>query len=287
LRFFSYIADGGTAVAVEQNGKSVALASLDKSLPASLDEIVRGGAAVHNRILAALASGHGSPVDRGSVRFLPPLARPDKLICVGLNYEDHAAETKLLKTAFPTIFLRLPSTMIGHGNPIPRAKVSAQYDYEVELTAVIGKAAHYVSVANALDHVAGYTIANDVSVRDYQFFTSQFTIGKNFAGTCPIGPDYVTADELPPGGKGLKLMTRLNGTMVQSDNTSAMIFDVATIVSKLSEVMALVPGDIILTGTPSGVGFGRKPPLWMKHDDVCECEIERIGMLRNVVRDEA
>jgi 2-keto-4-pentenoate hydratase/2-oxohepta-3-ene-1,7-dioic acid hydratase in catechol pathway len=176
--------------------------------------------------------------------------------------------------------------MMGHGSPIVRPKVSMQLDYEGELVAVIGKAGRHIAKADALSHVAGYSICNDASVRDYQFKSAQWTIGKNFDNTGPFGPVFVTADALPPGAAGLQLQTRLNGVVVQSASTSSLIFDVATLVSLLSEAVCLLPGDIIVTGTPSGVGLARKPPLWMKHGDVCEVEIEGIGTLTNPIRDE-
>jgi 2-keto-4-pentenoate hydratase/2-oxohepta-3-ene-1,7-dioic acid hydratase in catechol pathway len=233
-----------------------------------------------------VTKGGGVTVDREKVTLLAPFTRPGKIICVGLNYDEHAKETKLDTTAFPTLFPRFNSTILAPDAPILVPKVSTSVDYEVELVAVVGKRAHYVSQAEALDCVAGYTIANDVSIRDYQMMTSQFTPGKNFDASCPLGPDYVTADELPAGGVGLRLMTRLNGEVLQNDTTDNMLFDVETLIVKLSEIMTLEPGDIILTGTPSGVGFTRKPPIFMKDGDLCECEIEGIGILSNPVRNE-
>ncbi|MES2946262.1 MAG: fumarylacetoacetate hydrolase family protein, partial [Pseudomonadota bacterium] len=161
-----------------------------------------------------------------------------------------------------------------------------QLDYEGELVAVIGKAGRYITKETALEHVAGYSICNDASIRDYQFKSAQWTIGKNFDDSGPFGPVFVTADELPPGAAGLKLQTRLNGVVVQDASTSSLIFDVATLVSLLSEAVCLQAGDVIVTGTPSGVGLARKPPLFMKDGDICEVEIEGIGILRNPVVDE-
>jgi 2-keto-4-pentenoate hydratase/2-oxohepta-3-ene-1,7-dioic acid hydratase in catechol pathway len=175
--------------------------------------------------------------------------------------------------------------LIGHGAPILRPPQSVQLDYEGELVAIIGKTARDVNEAEALDCVMGYSIFNDGSIRDYQFKAPQWTPGKNFDDTGAFGPWLVTADELPPGCEGLRLETRLNGQVVQSASTSDMVFPVARLVSILSSFLTLKPGDVIVTGTPSGVGMARQPQLFMKHGDVCEVEIEKIGVLSNPVRD--
>jgi 2-keto-4-pentenoate hydratase/2-oxohepta-3-ene-1,7-dioic acid hydratase in catechol pathway len=286
MRFFRYQGSSGPALAVEIDDTALDLHSLSADLPADLGDVIAAGPELLATITGLAASGLGTKVDRNTAKLLNPLPAPGKIICIGLNYDAHAKETNLPTTAFPTVFTRFVSTLLDPEEPIARSHVSEAYDYEVELVAVIGKAAHYVTLENALDHVAGYTVANDVSVRDYQFATSQFTIGKNFDATCPLGPIYVTADELPAGARGLTLSTKLNGELVQSDTTDGMIFDVATLVHKLSQVMSLAPGDIILTGTPSGIGHARKPPLYMKHGDLVECTVDGIGSLRNRVLDE-
>ncbi|WP_340315815.1 fumarylacetoacetate hydrolase family protein [Rhizorhabdus argentea] len=286
MRFFRYQTGNGAALALDLGTRAVSLASLDAGLPSDLTEIIKGGAQMLARIAALAESGGGHSVDRGSATLLNPFPAPAKILCIGLNYQAHADETKLAVTSFPTVFTRFTSTLLDPNAGIPRSHVSEAYDYEVELVAVIGKRAHYVELSDALDHVAGYTVANDVSVRDYQFLTSQFIIGKNFDGTCPVGPDYVTADELPAGGKGLAITTVLNGETVQSQSTSDMIYDVATLVHKLSQVMTLEPGDIILTGTPSGIGHAREPKLYMKDGDVVICTVDKVGSLRNTVHDE-
>ena len=168
-----------------------------------------------------------------------------------------------------------------------RPKCSEQLDYECELAIVIGKGGRHIAEADALDHVFGYTLFNDVSVRDYQRKTGQWTPGKNFDGTGPLGPCVVTADDLPPGASGLRITTRLNGETMQDSNTSDMIFSTARIIALLSEFMTLAPGDVIATGTPSGVAHARKPPTWMKDGDTVEVEVEGIGVLSNPVVDEA
>jgi acylpyruvate hydrolase len=237
---------------------------------------------------AAALTEKGSILNPAGLEYLPPLAHPAKIVCVGMNYQDHADENKLAKQAYPTFFLRVASSLIAHGQPMIRPFLSEQLDYEGELAAVIGKPGRHIPVEQALDHVAGYSVFNEASIRDYQVARGQqWTLGKNFDGTGAFGPDFVTADELPAGAKGLRIETRLNGDGVQSANTNEMIFDVATLISRLSEAMTLETGDVIVTGTPGGIGFFRNPKLFMKHGDVCEVEIESVGLLRNVVRDEA
>lgn len=248
--------------------------------PGSLDELLAAGAdlvAVGQRLAAAPV------VDTGTVRFLPPVRRPSKILCVGLNYKAHSAETGLGEPDYPAIFARFASTLVGHGGAILMPPVSDQLDYEGELVAIIGRTCKRVGTNEALGHVAGYSIFNEASIRDYQMRTSQWTMGKNFDATGGFGPSLVTPDELPPGANGLRLTTRLNGRVMQDGNTSDMVFKVADLVSILSQVMTLEPGDIIVTGTPSGVGYSRKPPVFMKPGDTCEVEIEGIGTLRNPI----
>jgi acylpyruvate hydrolase len=224
-------------------------------------------------------------IDLATVKTLPPLSTPEKIVCIGLNYVDHSAESGFKQPEYPTVFSRFNSSLIADGDAIIRPPQSVQLDYEGELVAVIGKAARNVAKADALDHVMGYSIFNDASIRDYQFKAPQWTPGKNFDGTGAFGPDLVTADELPRGCEGLRLTTRLNGNIVQDAKISDMVFSVADLVSTLSAFMTLKPGDLIVTGTPSGVGLARKPPLWMKAGDHCEVEIESIGLLANSIQD--
>ena len=225
-----------------------------------------------------------TPLD--SVRLLAP-AQPSKIICIGRNYVEHAKEGGGEVLDYPAVFFRGATSLVAPGDPMIRPLCSVAFDYEAELAVVIGRGARHIAEAQALAHVAGYTCFNDGSVRDYQRRTPQWTMGKNFDGSGPLGPWLATPDELPPGGKGLKVQTRLNGQLMQDGDTADMVFDVARLIAILSEVMTLEPGDVIATGTPSGVGFARKPPVWLKHGDVCEVEIEGIGVLRNPVQDEA
>ncbi|HZA51915.1 MAG TPA: fumarylacetoacetate hydrolase family protein [Myxococcaceae bacterium] len=230
----------------------------------------------------------GAPeVAESAVTFLPPVVNPRALLCVGLNYADHAKEGNFERPKQPVFFLRLESSVVGHGVPMIRPRVSEQFDYEGEVVAVIGKAGRAISASRALDYVVAYSLFNDGSVRDWQFKGPQWTMGKNFDASGAFGPFLVSADEVPPGADGLRISTRLNGKVVQDASTRDLIFPVAELIAYVSEAVMLRPGDVIVTGTPSGVGFARKPPLFMKDGDVCEIEVERIGVLRNPIRDEA
>ena len=222
------------------------------------------------------------------LKLLPPLQRPPKIICVGLNFSDHTAESKYEQPDYPTLFLRVTTSLVAHEQPMirPRVTDSEGLDFEGEIAVVLGKGGRHISKAEALSHVAGYSVFNDGSVREYQFKTPQWTVGKNFDATGAFGPDLVTADELPPGAKGLRLETRLNGQVVQSASTDEMIFDVASLISIISEAITLEPGEGIVSGTPSGIGWARNPRLLMKAGDVFEVSVEKIGTLRNVIADE-
>ena len=236
-------------------------------------------------LAAAKARGSGRPLD--SVKLLPVVPRPGKFICLGRNYVEHAKEGGGEVPDYPAVFFRGATSLVAPGDPLIRPLCSTAFDYEAELAVVIGQGGKHISESHALDHVAGYTCFNDGSVRDYQRRTQQWTMGKNFDGSGPFGPWLVTPDELPPGAKGLRIMTRLNGELMQDGNSADMVFDVARTISILSEAMTLETGDVIATGTPAGVGYARKPPVWLKDGDLCEIEIEGIGVLRNPVRDEA
>ncbi|MCP5328952.1 MAG: fumarylacetoacetate hydrolase family protein [Steroidobacteraceae bacterium] len=222
-------------------------------------------------------------VKLAEVDLLPPVPRPGKIICIGLNYRAHALEGNNPIPDYPAVFMRGATSLTGPGAPILYPECSDKLDFEAELAVVIGRTATRVGVADALGHVAGYCCFNDGSVRDYQRKSTQWTMGKNFDGTGGFGPELVTPDELPPGASGLRIVARLNGEVMQDSNTADMIFDVATLVATLSQAMTLEPGDLIATGTPSGVGYARKPPVFMRPGDVIDVEIERIGTLRNTI----
>jgi 2-keto-4-pentenoate hydratase/2-oxohepta-3-ene-1,7-dioic acid hydratase in catechol pathway len=254
----------------------------DDDYPGNLEDIVRAGPTALDA-LAITLSRNGKVLDDAELTFEPPLRDVSKIICVGLNYFDHTNESGFAQPDYPTLFARFPSSLIGQDAPLFLPRLSEQFDYEGELAVVIGKGGRSISKVSALDHVLGYAVFNDASLRDYQFKSPQWTAGKNFDGTGAFGPFLVTADELPPGCKGLTLETRLNGVSVQKARIDEMVFDVATLIETLSAFMTLEPGDIIVSGTPAGVGMGRKPPLWMKPGDRVEVEIEQVGLLRNAV----
>ncbi|MGN7998962.1 fumarylacetoacetate hydrolase family protein [Sphingomonas sp. 22176] len=232
---------------------------------------------------AAAASAHLALPD---VTLLPVIPNPQKIFCVGHNYEMHRQETGRDKTEHPSIFTRFADSQTAHGAAIVRPRVSTMLDYEGELAVVIGKGGRAITAAEALDHVAGYACYNDASVRDWQWHTRQFTPGKNFPGTGSFGPWLVTADEIPDP-RALSVTTRLNGTMVQSQPTADMLFPIPTIIEYLSAFSPLSPGDVIVSGTPGGVGAKRQPPLWMKAGDTVEVDIPGVGLLVNIVQDEA
>jgi 2-keto-4-pentenoate hydratase/2-oxohepta-3-ene-1,7-dioic acid hydratase in catechol pathway len=285
MRFVAFKQDNGSrGLGLRMEQELVDLTGL--GLPASLRELlqVEGGLAAA-KSAAARAKSRRPLAD---LTYLPPIDDPTKAIAVGLNYVDHAAESPYKDAPkYPILFHRYPQSWVAHGAPLVRPLVSQSFDYEGEVVVVIGKPGRYISRERALDHVAGYSIFNDGSIRDYQFKSTQWMMGKNFDATGSFGPEFVTADELPAGAAGLQLRTRLNGQELQNSNTRDMIFDVVTLVNVCSEAMTLYPGDIIISGTPAGVGFARKPPVWMKPGDVCEVEVEGLGVLRNGIVDEA
>jgi 2-keto-4-pentenoate hydratase/2-oxohepta-3-ene-1,7-dioic acid hydratase in catechol pathway len=217
------------------------------------------------------------------IRFLPVIPNPRKILCAGINYRSHAAETGRELPKQPSMFIRFTDTLVGHGGELIRPKVSDNFDFEGELAVVIGKAARHITPQQALDHVAGYTCFVDGSVRDYQKFS--VTSGKNFPGTGPLGPWLVTTDEISDPSR-LTLTTRLNGNQVQHSPTSLLIYSIAQIIAFCSDFTQLSPGDVIATGTPEGVGHSRKPPLWMKAGDLLDVEITGIGTLSARVVDE-
>jgi len=271
----------GLGLAVNTGEGYRAVHAEDPAYPGDLPALIASGVDLME-VMAEFRSA--APIDIDAVTILPPLPSPGKIVCVGLNYVDHAAESHFEVPTYPTIFARFATSLVGHGAPLVRPPQSQDFDFEGELVAVIGLAGRNIARADALRHVAGYSIFNDASVRDYQFRTPQWTMGKNFDGSGAFGPAFVPAAALPAGARGLRLQTRLNGTVVQDASTDDMIFDVAELVALLSEVFTLEPGDVIVTGTPAGVGFARTPPLWMQPGDICEVEIEQIGILRNTVR---
>ena len=253
-----------------------------------------GRRARHPTLRAALAAGALADLKTAAagktpdhkltdVTFLPVIPDPEKILCVGINYRDHAAETGRDTMSNPQMFLRLANTLVAHNGNMIRPKVSTHFDFEGELTAVIGKGGRHIKESDALGHVAGYTCFVDGSVRDWQ--KHAVTSGKNFIGTGPLGPWMVTADEIPDPSR-LTLMTRLNGAEMQRSGTDMLIYSIPRIISYVSAFTPLSPGDLIATGTPAGVGHRRNPPVWMKAGDVLEVEITGIGTLRSRIVDE-
>lgn len=277
-----HIQQKGKAILAARRGEDlIDLNKIKKGLGTDLAAILAKNAL--RGLKAKIAKAPSSALVKGKYSYLCPIARPPKIICVGLNYADHAKESPYDRPNYPVLFLRVATSLVPHGEPLVAPKASKQFDYEGEMVAVIGKGGRHIKKKDALDHVAGYSVFNEGSVRDFQFKSAQWTSGKNFDGSGGFGPDFVTADEVPPGGKDLKLITRLNGEVVQEATTSDMLFPVAEIVAVASQAMTLEPGDVIVTGTPAGVGAFRNPPLWMKKGDVCEVEVEKIGILSNPV----
>lgn len=216
------------------------------------------------------------------VTWLPVIPNPDKIVCVGLNYQEHVVETGRENTEQPAIFLRLPESQVGHRQPILRPRESKNLDYEAEIAVIIGIEGRRISQKDAWSHIAGYSCYNDGSVRDWQRHTIQWTAGKNFARTGGFGPWMVTADEIPPGTR-MTLSCRLNGERMQHATTEQMIFKIPKILEYVSAWTTLVPGDVIVTGTPGGVGARRTPPVWMKPGDRVEVEIDKVGVLENTI----
>ncbi|MEX0694070.1 MAG: fumarylacetoacetate hydrolase family protein [Rhodospirillales bacterium] len=284
MKLMMFSAGTGTRLGIVDGDSVIDVAACDAGLPATLLDLIGAGPEIAAR-MAGLAAGAPAAARKKLADLTPalPIERPGKFICVGLNYAAHAREGGHAIPEYPSLFVRWPTSLVAAGAPVICPKSSVQLDYEAELTIVIGKGGRHIAEEKALEHVFGYTLFNDVSVRDFQRKTSQWTPGKNFDGTGPLGPVVVTADALPPGASGLRIISRVNGETRQDSNTADMIFPTARIIAILSEFMTLEAGDIIATGTPSGVAHARTPPAWMKPGDRVEVEVEGIGILANPV----
>jgi len=285
MRFITFIQGGQQRLGVVSGNEVIDLNQAQPQISADLRTALRLGQDLAGAAKAAIAS-NAPRLPLSGVQLAPVLPEPGKIVCLGLNYYDHAKEGGRDKPVYPWFFLRAASSLLAAGAKALRPKVSQRLDYEAELAVVIGKTVKHCTLDNALDAVFGYSCFNDISVRDYQKKTPQWTIGKNFDRTGPFGPVLVTADELPPGATELRIQTRLNGQVMQDANTRDMIWGVAETIQLLTECMTLEPGDLIVMGTPAGVGQARDPQVWMKHGDVVEIEIEKIGVLRNTIEDE-
>ena len=288
MRLSSVRTAAGNTLAIRRDGELFDLRAVDPSLPDGVGALVGMGAEALGRARdAGSRVGRDAKLDEGSLTFRPTVERHGKILCIGRNYAAHAREGGAEPLAYPDVFMRAATSLVGHEQPLVRPKASHQFDYEGELVVVIGRRGRHVRREDALAHIAGYSVFNEGSVRDYQRKATQWTMGKNFDGTGGFGPDLVTPDELPDGAAGLRLTTRLNGDLMQDGTTNDFLFPVAQVIAILSEAMTLEPGDVVLTGTPSGVGYARKPPVFMKPGDRVEVTIEGVGTLRNAVRDEA
>jgi acylpyruvate hydrolase len=289
MKIVGFETDGGLRLGVIEGEQVIDLQAVDPSIPNDLAAVL----ARYDGDLAPLAAAakRAPAAARRALAGLDyalPVARPGKIICLGLNYLEHVKEGRYADNLpkFPTLFSRGLNSFAPHLQPLIRPLISETFDYEAELVAVIGKRAKHMTLDNALSCVAGWTCANEGSIREFQRHTTQWHMGKNFDRSGSLGPWVVTADELPAGGKGLKIESRVNGKVMQSDNTSNMMFPVAETIVYATQGITLEPGDLLLTGTPSGVAHARKPPAWMRNGDVCEIEIEGIGVLRNPIADE-
>jgi len=285
VKFVSYWQEGSPRFGVVQGDYAVDLGSAIPGFPGDIRVALESGLDIVGAAKQALASDiNGVPLK--DLSFAPPVIEPRKVICLGLNYYDHAKEGGREKPTYPWLFTRTASSFVAHDEDVMLPVVSEQLDYEAELVVVIGKHGKHVAPEDALDLVFGYSCFNDVSVRDYQKRTPQWTIGKNFDRTGAFGPYLVTADDLPPGASGLKIVGRLNGEVMQTATTTDMIWDVRETIVLVSACLTLEPGDVLVMGTPAGVGQSRQPPVWLKDGDTFEVEIEGVGTLRNSVRRE-
>jgi acylpyruvate hydrolase len=286
LKFVTFRVGDCTRLGVVDNDAVIDVNAANPELPASLLDAL--AQEVDIRVAgAAVLDSRAARVPLRNLLLAPAIPQPRKIICLGLNYFDHAKEGGRDKPEYPWFFLRAASSLIAHEQAAALPRVSVQLDYEAELAVVIGsQVPRHVAHAESLKYVFGYSCFNDFSVRDYQRKTPQWTIGKNFDGTGAFGPFVVTSDELPPGGGGLRIQGRLNGFAMQYANTDDMIFTVPETIALLSECMTLDSGDVIVMGTPAGVGAARKPQVWLAEGDVFEVEIERVGVLVNTVRKE-
>ena len=287
MKIVGFETNEGLRLGVVEGDNVIDLQAVDAKVPANLAEVLAHGSLSALGDIAKRAPASARKPLSG-LKFGLPVARPPKTICLGLNYLEHIKEgfSRDNVPKFPTIFMRCQTSLVPHKQPILRPKVTEQLDYEAEMVVVIGKRVKHLTMENAYSCIAGYSVFNEGSVREYQRKTSQWDMGKNFDQTGGFGPWLVTADEVPAGGKGLKIQTRLNGQTLQSDNTDNMMFPVAEMLVYITQGMTLEPGDVIVTGTPSGVGFARKPPIWMKQGDTCEIDIEGVGILINPIADE-
>ena len=284
MRLLTFIHDGREQAGVRMDHYVIPVSSVAPDLPGSVLGLLAGG---HLASLQSKVDAYdGATIAIDEVEYQVLIPRPGKVICIGRNYAAHAAEGGAETPTFPEVFFRGPTSLVAHQGAIVRPQCSEMLDFEGEIALVIGKSCRHATQENALEFIAGYTLFNEATIRNYQKFSSQWTIGKNFDDTGAFGPELVTSDELPDGIAGMNLMTRLNGELMQDGQTDDLVFPVRALLAILSECMTLEPGDVIVTGTPAGVGYARKPPIWMKAGDTVEIEVPGIGKLVNSIRDE-
>jgi len=282
MRLITYQSDRGPRVAGVRADGCVDLNEADSEVPACIKALLAQGEPGLRRAAAALQKGAAMP--RADLTLMPPVPSPEKIICIGLNYADHAAESGMQPPAEPVVFNKFPTAARAHEQPIRLPHISREVDYEAELVLVIGVGGRHIAQKNARGHIAAYCCGNDVSARDWQLRKpgGQWLLGKSFDTFAPFGPELVTADEVP-NPDDLRVQLRRNGQVMQDSRTSQFIFPVDALVAYVSDVCTLSPGDLIFTGTPPGVGFARKPPVFLQGGDTLEVEIEQIGVLRNPV----
>jgi len=274
----------GNRAVLFHDGAHIDINATDPSLPSSVKAILEAGDDVLKKVKALGGSAKAVKIAADKIVFESPVVDPNKVVCIGLNYKDHAAESGMPIPKEPVLFSKFPTALTGHDQPILLPPVSSKVDYEAELVLVVGKKGKNLKAHDAINWLAGYTIGHDVSARDWQLEKDgkQWMAGKTFDTFAPCGPYLVTCDEIPdPHKLGIKL--RLNGQTMQDSTTSQLIFSVGEILAYLTQVVTLLPGDLIFTGTPPGVGIARKPPVFLKAGDLCEVEIEGLGILRNPV----
>jgi 2-keto-4-pentenoate hydratase/2-oxohepta-3-ene-1,7-dioic acid hydratase in catechol pathway len=285
VRVVSFVGADGPRLGVVEGDFVVDLNAVDPAAPRDLREVLGAGRLPE---LERLVLGATPDARRAfdELQLGLPVPCPGKVFCLGLNYRDHVDEGPFERQEYPAFFMRGATSLVAHGEPIIRPASSVALDYEAELAVIIGRRARHLREEDCAEVIAGYCCFNDGSVRDYQRHTLQWTVGKNFDRTGALGPAMVTPDELPPFAKGLRIQCRLNGAVVQDSSTDRMLFSVPEVLVYLTSAATLCPGDVVVMGTPSGVGMARNPPLWMKHGDVVEVEIDGIGTLVNRVQDE-
>ena len=284
MKLLTFNHNGREQVGIRIDDQVIPLSSVAPDLPGSILGLLAGGHL--DALQSKVDSYDGDTVSFSDIEYQILIPRPGKVICIGRNYAAHAAEGGAETPTFPEVFFRGPTSLVPHQGNIVRPKCSEMLDFEGEIAVVIGKSCRHATEENALEFIAGYTLFNEATIRNYQKFSSQWTIGKNFDDTGAFGPELVTSDELPDGIVGMNLMTRLNGELMQDGQTDDLVFPVRTLIAILSECMTLEPGDVVVTGTPAGVGYARKPPIWMKAGDTVEIEVPGIGKLVNTIRDE-